>query len=547
MADASSGYPAAAPLPVAPHEDPFAIHSVTVPEGNDRPLVEAPGTTAVVFALDDGEDGEELLPDSEAAPTGSAPSFCSTEAARKLSAGDWYTLDDADANERVEHTQQSDEAAKASAEVAQELEPLKSAPALPGRLGPLWSSLGRKGLNLLDEAKKVIVEEARLVAEETREFADGVREGVHLTAQDTKALGEKLAQNARAAQGWRGMLGARMRGLRPQASTEAESSAAASGESSAPSTLDVLRQGLAVTAEVSQNILRDLREVNQEVVNEVRQSVGDIRTALQDIAAVTAPSLSSQPGSKQDAQLIASEAETSDALPVASPTEALDAMIYGEGSNETNSEVNCDQRSTAERRYDEQAQKASERMKSMASLSKQVSENLWRKTEGLRDGLLQRGLRHGGLASEASHDVFWTLPSSCANYVQLCVEESAGSSSSKAAGAEAAVERVRRLGGSLAQKGLDVINKARDLNRNLAKAGTKPSPAPTAATEAFDGDSIFEIGSDGDAAWSDGEGPDAPGDLSDGATSDTRSSHSVPAGNCVATGATSGAEDPQSS
>lgn len=336
------------------------------------------------------------------------------------------------------------------------------------------------------------------------------------------------------------MLGSRMRGLRPpgkEVPTTTDSSAPSGASASTPSSeplvspLFAIRQGLAATAEVSRELLRDLREVNQEVANEVRQSVGEIRTSaaavFQELSAVTA----GQTNQKQEKhEVAAAPAESSD-LDELDSAEALDAQLEGEGRPAGSSDIE-DTRTLPERRYDEQAQSAAERMKSMAQLSKEVSKKLWRKTASFR----QRGLRQtAGTQGPDLGEVFWALPSSRGNYVLLTLEDStSGLSSSKPVLAGTAVQHVRRLGGSLAQKGREVINKARDLGQKLEQASASPSvmrrpPAASSASghpEAYDGDSIFEIGSDGDAAWSDGE---APGEMSDGATSETRSTRSASA------------------
>ncbi|CAK9085482.1 unnamed protein product [Durusdinium trenchii] len=88
-----------------------------------------------------------------------------------------------------------------------------------------------------------------------RDIAGGVREGMQLTKQD-------LEEQTR---GWRSAFGAKLRsfGAKRDESPRAEESSA----------LHAVRQNLAMTA-------KDVSELRQEVMNEVRLSVNDIRQVL---------------------------------------------------------------------------------------------------------------------------------------------------------------------------------------------------------------------------------------------------------------------------
>ncbi|CAJ1400364.1 unnamed protein product [Effrenium voratum] len=124
------------------------------------------------------------------------------------------------------------------------------------------SSLRQKASPFLSKARQAIVEEAKLLSEDAKDIAGGVREGMQLTRQDLKA----------STKGWRSALGAK---LRREPSPEAAASASAQSEDR-PSGLEAMKQNLANTA-------RDVSELRQEVMNEVRLSVSDLRQVTQQV------------------------------------------------------------------------------------------------------------------------------------------------------------------------------------------------------------------------------------------------------------------------
>ncbi|CAK9085407.1 TM2 domain-containing protein [Durusdinium trenchii] len=103
-----------------------------------------------------------------------------------------------------------------------------------------------------------------------RDIAGGVREGMQLTKQD-------LEEQTR---GWRSAFGAKLRSFGAKRDESPRAEACSNGgrgglrgggrESSA---LHAVRQNLAMTA-------KDVSELRQEVMNEVRLSVNDIRQVL---------------------------------------------------------------------------------------------------------------------------------------------------------------------------------------------------------------------------------------------------------------------------
>lgn len=160
-----------------------------------------------------------------------------------------------------------------------ELEPVDKAEeaATPSssRFGALLgsaSSLKKKASPFLSKAKQAIVEEAKQLTSDARDVAGGVREGMELTKQDLKEH----------TKGWRSAFGAKLRSLRPEASEASKEEKqdgedSGRGDSKDSSKLQALRQNLANTA-------KDVNELRQEVMDEVRLSVNDIRQVLRGSA-----------------------------------------------------------------------------------------------------------------------------------------------------------------------------------------------------------------------------------------------------------------------
>lgn len=131
----------------------------------------------------------------------------------------------------------------------------------------------KKASPFLSKAKQAIVEEAKQLSSDARDVAGGVREGMELTKQDLKEH----------TKGWRSAFGAKLRGLRPERSEgEAKEEVKQDGEDSGrgdskDSKLQALKQNLANTA-------KDVNELRQEVMDEVRLSVNDLRQVLRGSA-----------------------------------------------------------------------------------------------------------------------------------------------------------------------------------------------------------------------------------------------------------------------
>ncbi|CAK9104536.1 unnamed protein product [Durusdinium trenchii] len=133
------------------------------------------------------------------------------------------------------------------------------------------SSLKKKASPFLNKARQAIVEEAKQVKDDMRDIAGGVREGMQLTKQD-------LEEQTR---GWRSAFGAKLRSFgakrdespRAEEDDKAKENEKEKEKEKESSALHAVRQNLAMTA-------KDVSELRQEVMNEVRLSVNDIRQVL---------------------------------------------------------------------------------------------------------------------------------------------------------------------------------------------------------------------------------------------------------------------------
>jgi hypothetical protein len=352
----------------------------------------------------------------------------------------------------------------------------------------MWaSSLRQKASILGRSAAKAIVEEARLVTEDVRDLGHGVREGMNLTKQDLEAS-------------WRGVLGAKLRNppldqsdqsqdqTPPSTATSSTDTAAgvrsASPEAPVVRALDVLRQNLAATAEASKEVWRDLGEMKEEVLKEVRTNVTDMRQVLQKTGTKTP------------------EAETAGLGP--------GKMLHDLTERDAQDDVGLDKVKAAVR-----------------------------KTAGELTQTLRQRLQNPQASVADAVEPYWLLPSARANYVSLEVDTSFNQNQ----GLVEAVSRVRKLGGrlkgSIARKSREVSSGIATIARDVGKisdesplgkltalrpqARADSGDATKNRDEAFDGDSIFEIGSDGDAAWSDVEEDAAASDSNTSATLSTRS------------------------
>lgn len=231
------------------------------------------------------------------------------------------------------------------------------------------SSFKKKASPFLSKARQAIVEEAKQLKDDVRDVAGGVREGMQLTKQD-------LQEQTR---GWRSAFGAKLRSFQkredsptgtPQAG-EAEDSRIELQDSEAKvdqkdlkdskeSKLQTLRQNLANTA-------KDVNELRQEVMDEVRLSVNDIRQVLRG-------------GTEEGTE----KTESTEDSKVASTGETT-----GDGG------FNAVKASAA---------------------------SVFRKAGDLREGLRHR-------LDKSEKQAFWHLPSTSANYVQLNLNPEASEAS----------------------------------------------------------------------------------------------------------------------
>eukprot|EP00747_Dinoflagellata_sp_TGD_P095115 gnl/TRDRNA2_/TRDRNA2_166354_c1_seq1.p1 gnl/TRDRNA2_/TRDRNA2_166354_c1~~gnl/TRDRNA2_/TRDRNA2_166354_c1_seq1.p1 ORF type:complete len:653 (+),score=138.33 gnl/TRDRNA2_/TRDRNA2_166354_c1_seq1:247-1959(+) len=363
------------------------------------------------------------------------------------------------------------------------------------------------------------------MAADMSDLADGVKEGARLTAQDTKVITQKLKEEHKEKGGLVGILGDKLAQSGIRAGTEPGSTDDPNDSGNQrPDALQSIRQGISSTAEVSKQMLQDLREANKEVVSEFRVAVKEIRHSMQQPDRASQASDSAGPAQSTEERSPgdgASLREEGDAGPaavqsgpqVSSPCEALE--LFQQELESRTSEPQAgdsshkpldDGRTDAERRYDEQAKEASTRVKQVA----QASGALWQKTaDSLRSGFQQaaamiperlpdRGASgsDGSTMGSTEGSAFWAMPSTRANYVSLEVPQSASSSlpaSSPApstsgaavAGSEnsdvqtpqegglGALRRARKIGGRLVKRTTEVsqglVRQATDLGEQVGQ------------------------------------------------------------------------------
>ncbi|CAE7818246.1 unnamed protein product [Symbiodinium sp. CCMP2592] len=311
------------------------------------------------------------------------------------------------------------------------------------------SSLRMKASPFLSKARQAIVEEAKLVTDDVRDIAGGVREGMQLTKQDLQAQTKN----------WRSAIGARWRSFgqeKEERTGYPPETQEADGTGESPATgLQAVRQNLAMTADVSKDMWRDVKELKQEVMSEVRHSVHDLRQVGKQVFGGT--------------EAIA-ERDEGDA----------DAQDTGEASD-------------------------SKEGRSPRGLGK-VKTAVFRKAGDLREGLRNR------LQEESKEEAFWILPSTRANYAELSSPPNPNSHEA----VNRVRSLGGKLKGSLARKGREVSSGVvsiaqgvRQKGQSLKEAVGTGLPAPQKSdSDALDanlGDSIFAIGSDEEDAWSDAD------------------------------------------
>mmetsp|Transcript_106748 Transcript_106748/g.300045 ORF Transcript_106748/g.300045 Transcript_106748/m.300045 type:complete len:554 (-) Transcript_106748:200-1861(-) len=407
---------------------------------------------------------------------------------------------------------------------------------------PSWASSLKKKTKLLGmAARKVLAEEVQVVVDEARDLAEGVREGISLTAQDAKALREKVARDANNANS------AKPKDCAADASCPrvpsdpllAAVTFDAIGDSGSKEatgcgrhgTFEAIRQGFVVTAGVSRDMWKDLKEVNQDVVTDLRQNFGDVRTGLHGLRTAWR---GAQPnvGVPTEAPVDSGDDLRSDdaAVAVSTAPEAVDAKLIQQlpAATRVIDDDSSDPSSFVGRRCDEQAAQAPQRRVNAVA---QVTGELWRKMPAAT-GFVQNfqvaaatssTAEVGICENEGGHKAFWQLPSARGNYVELAgfsdvVNESMSVTTAPpladSGGAGAAVHRVRKLGGKLAKSSFrqaaevstGLMRQALDLGQNI-QAGAVGVVRPggsssTCAVACIDGESladdVFEIGSDSD-------------------------------------------------
>ena len=174
-----------------------------------------------------------------------------------------------------------------------------------------------------------------------------------------------------------------------------------------------------------------------------------------------------------------------------------------------------------------------------------VKTAVFRKAGDLREGLRTR------LQEDPKEEVFWTLPSTRANYAEL----------SSAPSSNEAVNRVRSLGGklkgSLARKSREVSSGVASIAQGVRQKGQSwkeavgtglPPPQKSDSGSVDDanlGDSIFAIGSDEEDAWSDAEGLSEHSDANSSETPSTRSMSAMAAAGISEAGSVDATEGPE--
>jgi len=253
--------------------------------GGGYPSAEA-GTSATsaaeVFELagDDEDEGDDFWTSKAAAPGANRVSKADDEADES-----WYDLDEASAAKAVQQPAGPSSATKATG----------------SSKFALFQSVRNKATPFLTKARKALVEEAKHVTEDVRDIAGGVREGMQLARDDLKAQ----------TQSWQQTLGVKLRRGEQQreaaeehtAAPTEDSSAASSSTAGAPRDTEgeaaesssaatesrgsevkrMLKQNLAVTADVSKELWKDIVEVNQDVFKEMRQDMISVREDLRNV------------------------------------------------------------------------------------------------------------------------------------------------------------------------------------------------------------------------------------------------------------------------
>eukprot|EP00933_Yihiella_yeosuensis_P062115 TRINITY_DN65050_c0_g1_i1.p1 TRINITY_DN65050_c0_g1~~TRINITY_DN65050_c0_g1_i1.p1 ORF type:complete len:505 (+),score=140.44 TRINITY_DN65050_c0_g1_i1:57-1571(+) len=397
---------------------------------------------------------------------------------------EWYGMDDTDANEQVQQ-----KAAASSDENKTDPALASKAKGAKAALGGWASNLRQKASVFGSKAAKALAEEAKLVKEDVRDIAGGVREGMQLTKQDLEAQSKV----------WKGVLGGRFRTGDPSCTSgeklekpeeasapsdnpgqDKDASEVATAPASSSSAFQSFKQNLAVTAEASKEMWKDIGELKQEVLLEVRATVTDIRHVVQNVSSEGATGeANAQSSSKQDGG-----PSSTDPSPKTSP------------------------------RPQEELEKG---IKAVFRSAGEIRGGLWQRFQGDLSSPKEA-------ASPATEiEQYLLLPSTRANYAELCLDKSTSTSSKAGSeqqtGPNDAVNRVRMFGGRIkgkfAEASSGIASIARDVGKEWKteesphnkltalrpKWGESQASSTAPVDEAFDGDAIFEIGSDD--AWSD--------------------------------------------
>jgi len=373
----------------------------------------------------------------------------------------------------------------------------------------LWSSWGKKASKLGSKAKKAIVDEAMQVAEDVKDLSGGVREGVQLTAQDTKWISEKLKLEAKD-RGWLGgfgQLGSSISSSKAASQSTTDTNAVTASTSSSDQVGDAsgtdqpaTSGSSAVSSEDQATTLKTIKQnlaVTADVSKDLRQGVLDIGNALWEFTA----SATTAAGSGSSSAPPADQSESVDPAQVmSSPLESYDAFML-ESLPESSA----------------QATKVSENLGLWAENTAKVSMGFLRKTaDDLSQGLRGLQQQYGGALSQQEIDAaFWSQPSARANYVHVVVAAPASmdshveavpfasSSSLEVPAADVVSRKVRKFGGKLAKQtqrvSASIAQQAMDLGQNLQSRAATASPA----ADERDADDIFEIGSGEEEAMSD--------------------------------------------
>mmetsp|Transcript_87204 Transcript_87204/g.182492 ORF Transcript_87204/g.182492 Transcript_87204/m.182492 type:complete len:309 (+) Transcript_87204:187-1113(+) len=168
--------------------------------------------------------------------------------------------------------------------------------------GRWFSAFGQRASAFGSKAVQVIASEAKLMAADAKDFQAGVREGWQLTTQDARQFGERIrhAREERAGTGAAPACDSVSVSANPSSSSSPSTSTGPEA-SDRPEGLAAIRQGLAVTADVSKDLWRDVRESAPEAVRDLRDGIFGVHHKLLGLRGRSQePTSASSPAAQED-------------------------------------------------------------------------------------------------------------------------------------------------------------------------------------------------------------------------------------------------------